>query len=237
MNKRIALLLGMAVITIITIISFSIALWRTGTQELVANRVHPQQTGVLVPLDPPQPIPDVTILTQDGNLVKLTEHTKGNFTIVNLWATWCLPCIREMPSLNRLRKVMTGITILAVSEDATLEQAQAFLIREGLTGLGLYHDPRGRLAQALGMQGLPSTYILQATGHVVARLEGEATWDSPVMIARLKALGASTIFPPVLHGGETFQQPQERYRSGPLLIGLVNRLRRHSVNFLWSLHI
>ncbi len=234
MNKRIALFLGMAVITIITIFSFSIALWRTGTQEIVANRVHPQQTGVLIPLDPPQPVPDVTILTQDGNLVKIADKTNGQLTIVNLWATWCLPCIREMPSLNRLRQAMAGITVLAVSEDATLEQARAFLIREGLTGLGLYHDPRGRLAQALGMQGLPSTYILHATGQVVARLEGEAAWDSPVMIARLKALRAALTFPSVLHGGETFHSRQEKHHPGSWIIGLVNRLRRNYVNGLLS---
>ncbi|VBB69733.1 Thiol:disulfide oxidoreductase TlpA [invertebrate metagenome] len=227
MSKRITLLLGMIIATTLTITSFSVALWCTGTQELPADRSRPQQTGILIPLDPPQPVPDVSILTQDGHQVTLAERAKGPLTVVNLWATWCLPCIREMPSLNRLRQAVAGITVLAISEDATLEQAQAFLVREGLTGLGLYHDPRGRLAQALGMQGLPSTYILQATGRVVARLEGEATWDSPRMIARLQALRAASTVSPVLPAEETFHPPQEQQHSSIWLTGLVQRLRRH----------
>lgn len=211
MNRRTALFLGMVMITI-TLVSLSIALWHFGTQEPAADSIAdrtPQRIGILTPLDPAQPAPEAVLVMEDGRQVTLAELTRGQLTVVNLWATWCMPCMREMPSLDRLRQVVASedITVLAISEDATLEQARAFLIREKLIGLGLYHDPRGRLAQAFGVQGLPSTYILQASGRVVARLEGEAEWDSPTLIAHLKSLAT---MPPAW-----FVLPREHRREAP----------------------
>ncbi|KAF0119274.1 MAG: putative thiol-disulfide isomerase [Rhodospirillaceae bacterium] len=192
MHKRTMVL---SVVTTIALALVSIALWwadRQGVHRLEA----PQRVGVLVPLDPPAPIPEGTVTTEEGKTLTLAEVHEGRggrLTVLNLWASWCAPCVREMPSLDRLRQAVAaeGIAVLAVSEDATIDQARAFLTREGLTGLGLYHDPHGHLAQALGVRGLPSTYLLGPDRRVVATLEGEAEWDSPAMVTRLRALATT----------------------------------------------
>ncbi len=191
-NRRLALLFVTTTVGVATVF-LSIALWHANRQGPDAGNVSGRQIGVLLLLEPPRPAPDVPVIAGDGREITLAGLKKGRLTVVNLWASWCLPCVQEMPALDRLRQAVgdEGITVLAVSEDATLDQARAFLAREGLAGLGLYHDPHGRLAQALGVQGLPSTYILHADGRIAAFLEGEAQWGAPAMITRLKTLAAS----------------------------------------------
>jgi len=193
MHKR-TTALSVAATIVLGLVAVSIALWWADRQEADRPQAPLRRIGVLVPLDPPSPIPEGTVITEENETLTLAEVHKaygGRLTLVNLWASWCAPCVREMPSLDRLRQAAEGIVVLAVSEDATIDQARAFLTREGLTELKLYHDPRGQLPQALGVQGLPSTYLLGSDGRVVATLEGEAEWDSPAMVTRLRALAVT----------------------------------------------
>ncbi len=138
-------------------------------------------------LDPPRPAPELGFTTRDGTPRRLADF-RGRVVLVNLWATWCGPCVEEMPSLDRLQaKLGPALTVLAISEDRPGESAVApFLAKLKLGHLAVYLDPKNGAIKAFGVQGLPTSFLITRDGRVRAMLEGSADWDSPAMIARLK---------------------------------------------------
>src|SRR5665213_4498005 len=113
----------------------------------------------------------------------------GRPVLVNLWATWCGPCIEEMPSLGRLQAQLGGdLAILAISEDRSGAAAvEPFLARVAVGDLAVYLDATDAAIKAFGVQGLPTTLLIGRDGKVAFKLEGAADWDSPAMVARLRA--------------------------------------------------
>lgn len=122
---------------------------------------------------------------------------KGRGLVVNFWATWCIPCVREMPSLDRLAKALegSGIEVIAISEDRkALEKVPPFLAELGLKNLDLYFDVRGALSRKLGAEGLPTTILITSEGVNLGRIMGALEWDSPEVEAYLrKALAPSKV--------------------------------------------
>ncbi|MCH8036380.1 MAG: TlpA family protein disulfide reductase [Proteobacteria bacterium] len=107
---------------------------------------------------------------------------KGRVVLLNFWATWCAPCIREMPSLDRLQAALEdrGLAVLAVSIDrGGTEVIRPFAERLGLERLGLYHDAKGALFRAFGVTGLPTTFLIDRRGRIVGAYPGPAEWDEP----------------------------------------------------------
>ena len=106
---------------------------------------------------------------------------KGEVVLVNFWATWCAPCIKEMPALDRLRAHFADqdFRLLAVSQDRGGHQVAEPFVRNRLElpELELFYDPRLRLGRSLGVRGLPSTYLIDAKGDLVGGLIGPAEWD------------------------------------------------------------
>jgi thiol-disulfide isomerase/thioredoxin len=143
--------------------------------------------GQFTPLDPPRPAPALSFAARDGSPARLADF-HGRWLLINLWATWCAPCVREMPSLDRLQTKLGGrLTVLAVSQDRGGEQVVGpFLDRLGLSSLRIYLDPKGTMGQGLGARGLPTTFLLDGEGQVRAQLEGAAEWDSAAMLATLE---------------------------------------------------
>ncbi len=130
--------------------------------------------------DPPVPAPSVAFQALDGEVVTLADF-RGQVVLVNFWATWCAPCVREMPSLERLHQELAdeGFTVLAVSEDrAGAAVVRPFLKRLELHGLPIYLDGKGRLAQAFVVKGLPTSFLIDRQGQVVVGLVGPTEWDS-----------------------------------------------------------
>ena len=130
--------------------------------------------------DPPVPAPSVPFEALDGSETSLADFV-GQVVVVNFWATWCAPCVREMPDLERLHLALAdeGLAVLAVSQDRAGAGAVApFLERLSLQRLPVYLDPRGNLARAFALKGLPTTFIIDRQGRVVAGLIGPADWDS-----------------------------------------------------------
>ena len=127
----------------------------------------------------PMPAPQEPIGRGDGSAVSLADFT-GQVVLLNFWATWCGPCVREMPSLDRLQAALgpEGLEVVAVSEDRKPALAEAFLVEHQLGNLALYLDPRGKVAQAFGLRGLPTTYLIDRQGRMVGGLQGPAEWDS-----------------------------------------------------------
>jgi thiol-disulfide isomerase/thioredoxin len=138
-------------------------------------------------LDPPRPAPGIAFATRAGEAKSLADF-RGRVLLVNLWATWCGPCIEEMPSLDRLQaRLGSRLAVLAISEDRRGSEAvEPFLKKIGLKNLAIYLDVRNTAARAFGIEGLPTSYLIDREGRIRVRVEGAADWDSPGMLARLE---------------------------------------------------
>jgi thiol-disulfide isomerase/thioredoxin len=134
----------------------------------------------------PSPAPD-TGFTVDGMPISLADF-RGRVVLLNFWATWCVPCIAEMPSLDRLEAALGGtdFTVIAISEDRSPSAIPPFFSELGLTHLRPYHDPAGALSRAFALRGLPTTVLIDREGRVLGRFEGAAEWDSPEALAMIR---------------------------------------------------
>ncbi len=146
-----------------------------------------QNLGQFTALPAPLPAPAVAFTTRDGAQKQLADF-KGKLVLVNLWATWCVPCVEEMPALDRLQAQLGDtLTILAISEDRQGETVVApFLQKNGIQHLAIFLDPKSAATNDLGAQGLPSSYLIARDGTIVGKEEGGAPWDDPAMIAKLQ---------------------------------------------------
>ena len=110
------------------------------------------------------------------------KHFSGRVVVLSVWATWCTPCIREMPSLDELAAKVPEVAVVPVNVDAHgLAGATAFLEKHGLRNLTPYHDASGQLLGQLSGRGLPTTLIIDREGRVAAVVEGAADWAAPQM--------------------------------------------------------
>lgn len=134
--------------------------------------------------DPPKPVPNLTFENGAGAPQSLADF-RGKMVLLNIWATWCAPCRREMPTLDRLQARLGGpdFEVVALSIDrAGIPVVKKFYEELGLKALGVYVDKTSRTTQELGVVGLPTTLLLDRAGHELGRLIGPAEWDSPAMI-------------------------------------------------------
>jgi len=116
------------------------------------------------------------------------EDQAGRVVLVNFWASWCEPCISEMPSLQALATQRPDeLTVLAVNFKQSLPAIDAFVQRTGLT-LPVVADPQGTLARQWGVKVFPSTVLIDAQGKVHGVVQGELDWTSPQAQALLRPL-------------------------------------------------
>jgi thiol-disulfide isomerase/thioredoxin len=143
--------------------------------------------GEFIPESAPQPAPETGFTDADGKPASIADF-KGKPVVVNLWATWCQPCVKEMPSLDRLQSQLGGnLAVAAVSEDrGGAGRVGPFVAAMDLQKLRIYLDPKSDLGHAFNVRGLPTSIVVDAQGRVVGRVEGAAEWDSAAMLAALK---------------------------------------------------
>ena len=145
-----------------------------------SNALSQGQMAAFVFRKQPEPLPEFTFLDGTGRERTLGDW-RGKVVLLNLWATWCLPCRKEMPALDRLQAEMASdrFDVVAVSVDRTgLQGARKFLDETKVGRLALYADPSARLASTLRAVGLPATLLIDAEGREIGRLLGPAEWDS-----------------------------------------------------------
>ena len=129
-------------------------------------------------LSEPVDVPEAVLLDASEAEHTLAEY-KGKWVVLNFWAVWCAPCRSEMPSLDRLQAAMPEIAVLPVATGRNAPVAIAkFYAEAGVTGLPVLRDPKSALARQMGVMGLPVTVIVNPDGAEVARLIGDAEWDS-----------------------------------------------------------
>lgn len=137
----------------------------------------------LEPVPRSGPAPEFTVQELAGGEVKLAD-LRGKFVVLNFWATWCEPCIREWPQLDRLAERLTerdDVVVLAVSVDQDRTQIAPFLARMGLeqTGVRVLWDPTGKLHTAYGSEKLPDTYFVDREGQLVHAYINVREWGRP----------------------------------------------------------
>ena len=140
--------------------------------------------------DAPVDVPEAVLLDATDGEHALADY-KGKWVVLNFWATWCAPCRREMPSLERLQAAMPDLGLVPVATGRNaVEGIKRFFDEAGVKTLPILRDPQSDLAHAMGVMGLPVTVILNPEGQEVARLIGDAEWDSDSAKAVLGALVA-----------------------------------------------
>ncbi|HLZ64618.1 MAG TPA: TlpA disulfide reductase family protein [Aliidongia sp.] len=127
---------------------------------------------------PPAPAPDVAFSDGDNATLGFKDF-KGKVTLVNLWATWCAPCVKEMPSLEALKKARGGadFDVVTISQDrGGRKVVDPFFEKNGLSALPRYTDADNAVGHALHIRGLPTTVLLDRDGNEIGRFEGGADW-------------------------------------------------------------
>jgi len=137
----------------------------------------------------PRPLPDLEIQNADDKPLKLSE-LRGKVVLLNFWATWCTPCVKEMPSLDRLQAALPKDKYLVVPlsiDGPTKPKVVPFYKDQKLANLGIYFDKGRKAMQGLDVTLLPTSILVDARGRELGRIEGDADWDMPESIALMKA--------------------------------------------------
>lgn len=160
---------------------------------VVARRARAQDMGSVAEMQEMPPgaaLPSFQFFTPDNKARTIADY-RGRGVVLNLWATWCGPCVAELPTLDALAKSVApvDIVVLPVSSDAGgAATVRAFYDSHGIDNLPILLDPGGAITQAWQVPGIPVTVIFDRSGHPRARLVGGANWSTPEAIARVKAL-------------------------------------------------
>lgn len=130
-----------------------------------------------------QMAPDSLLQKLGGGTIKLSDY-RGKWVFLNFWATWCPPCIKEMPSMevfyNKFKE--NNLTLLAVSVDAEgASVVKPFVEKYGLT-FEIFLDPQNKVSKEFKVFGLPSTYVINPEGQIAAQAMGPRDWEDPVII-------------------------------------------------------
>ncbi len=136
-----------------------------------------------------RPFPYLSLHEFDGSATRSIEDYRGRIVVLNVWATWCPPCRRELPSLERLHgRLDPGhFAVIAMSVDSDADIAMEFLLDRGVS-FKSYFDRDGDAAdRVLGIRIYPDTFIISADGTLLRKFVGEREWDDPRLIAALEA--------------------------------------------------
>src|SRR5580704_8555925 len=132
--------------------------------------------------------PDFSIRADNGKVITAKDFG-GKLLLLNFWATWCQPCISEVPALNQLQRALgpDGVVILGVSEDEDPKAYQSFLARFHVSYLTV-RQPGKDIRTKYGTVQIPETYLIDRNGKVVEKVVSDADWASERMIEHVKSL-------------------------------------------------
>jgi thiol-disulfide isomerase/thioredoxin len=170
-----------------------------------SNRGHAQSADDGLPpaalgLGPMAPVPAPRLRFTDAAGAKLSlADYAGHGLVVNLWATWCGPCVAEIPSLSAVAPVLrrSGVLVLPIAIDLSgAAVVKPFYDRHRITGLPILLDTSGAVMDVLHTTGIPLTIIVNGGGQIVGRVEGAANWDTPQTVSAILALTGQTMVAP-----------------------------------------
>lgn len=149
--------------------------------------------GDYSPLDSGSEAPDYAAVSLAGDTVSL-EDLRGRVVLLNVWATWCTPCIREMPALERLHQQheAEGLSVVAVSVDASTPGLGATDVQRFVDDLGVSFtillDPGGEIENRFRVSGLPMTFLIDREGRIRQKIVGAREWNEPDITAQIREL-------------------------------------------------
>jgi thiol-disulfide isomerase/thioredoxin len=171
-----------AVLVFLTVIS----LWLTQT---VTNADDIERPASFQAIPGRLYVPPIQLMNAEGEPTALSKW-HGKLVVLNVWATWCAPCVAEMPALDRLaERLGDGGAVLAVGVDRGGPPiGLPFLEKLGISHLIRLFDPANKIQQHLAVRGLPTTFIIDANGLLIGRIEGAIEWDTQKIISWLRSL-------------------------------------------------
>jgi thiol-disulfide isomerase/thioredoxin len=145
----------------------------------------PASLSALVLEKQPKPAPKVSFADKAGTRHALSS-LQGRWVLLNLWATWCGPCVNELPQLARLAHFTPGLRVLTVNWREKPDAVDAFLKSHNAGTLPTFIDDTGEVMKGLKAFGLPMTVLIDPKGNIVAKAAGPAEWDTPESVAYFK---------------------------------------------------
>jgi len=138
----------------------------------------------LTALESPPPQPTMVFKLPDGTEMRLSDY-KGKVILVNIWATWCAPCIAEMPMLDQLQaeKGNERFEVVTISLDRTAEEAEVWFRENNINHLPLWHDSTYGVSGKLNLPGLPTSIFYNVQSREIVRIPGEVDWKSKEALA------------------------------------------------------
>ncbi|MGH6854674.1 MAG: TlpA family protein disulfide reductase [Aestuariivirga sp.] len=167
----------------------SAALSNSGAATAVSKELATGALAAFLVKPERKPLPDIEFQDGEGKNLKLSQW-KGRVVLINLWATWCAPCRKEMPALAELQTKLGSkdFEVVAISIDRKgVEASSDFLKETGAEALKLYVEPSSQILNGLQALGLPATVLADRQGNEIGRLLGPADWASPEAIALIQA--------------------------------------------------
>ena len=136
----------------------------------------------------PRPMPELKFINRRNREISL-DAFKGSFVLLNIWATWCVPCREEMPALDRLQSQLGGadFEVLALSIDkGSPTVIRKFYKQLEIESLKVYHDPTGGASFTLEVPGIPDTFLLDRDGKGLGYVVGPVEWDRPEVVEEIR---------------------------------------------------
>jgi thiol-disulfide isomerase/thioredoxin len=172
---------------VLTLMALGLSLALTPSGEAA---VLPSLSQWLLRLNPPSTLPALKFEAESGRLQTLSDY-KGAGVVLNVWATWCVPCQAEMPALDRLSAALKGdgIVVLPISvDDRGQSVVKKFYAAHDIEGLPILYDRKGSVRSALKASGIPTTAIIDRSGKLAGLVLGAVEWDAPASIALLRRM-------------------------------------------------
>jgi len=139
--------------------------------------IKPMIMSRFIEMQSAREVPDVTFTDTEGGEVNLKQY-KGKVVMVNLWATWCAPCIKEIPQMENIRQtnIDKDLVVLPISIDEESEKVKPFLTRHGLAHYKTWLDPNKDIDRVMPADVVPATYVFDGSGNLIGFLRGYLDW-------------------------------------------------------------
>jgi len=194
---RSKLIIGVAAVLVVITLIASGAYWANTAREAKAPAPAPPATAApaergftFTALEAPRELPELRFVNGDGREMTVAEFN-GRTVLLNIWATWCVPCREEMPALDRLQAKLGGpdfqVVPLSIDREG-LPAVKAFYEELGLEALGIYVDQSGKAGRKLNALGIPTTLLVDRKGRELGRTVGPAEWDSDEIVGFLRSV-------------------------------------------------
>jgi thiol-disulfide isomerase/thioredoxin len=167
-------------------------------------------------LETPRELPELHFVNGEGREMTLAEFERKT-VLLNIWATWCVPCREEMPALDRLQAKLGGadfqVVPLSIDREG-LPAVKVFYEELGLEALGIYVDRSGKAGRRLNALGIPTTLLIDRKGRELGRTVGPAEWDSDEVVEFLRSVieqpSAAVSNPEISAEAQLVLRPEER---------------------------